>query len=608
MLGHLTGRGSDKEHGDKTPPLVELTLPGKRIRSIQVNFCKNPSCANYGVPATSKKYARRSKEPADVPGVDYKVVASGKDIPLLKCLLCGELPPIKSNIGIGEELLRLSNYLKTPSAPACKTSGCRNEGTPVTKEGAYQRFGQSARGSQRYRCRACLKTFSVPATPVLRQRLPHKNREIFKLMMNKSPFARICEVAEVSMQTVYDKLDFFHRQTQAFVSKHERVLWAGMPRDRLYVAVDRQAYTVNWTERTDKRNITLTALGSADLETGYVFGMHLNFDSEVFSVVASLEAFHLGDYQVAPPFRRHARLWLPPDYIAATQATMKRTGRKRFASGDLSADIDAAYQDAENRVDVESAEFISSSVKFPDTGAQVRSEYTLYAHFFLLRELFRGVGKVRFYLDQEPGIRAACLTAFEHEVRNRTCDAFYVSIEKEITDSEKKKLIAESQQAFKEVQADHPTLSRHEVEILMMKREITRVAEHGKWKGRWLTHPLPNNSEPKKALCYMTDLGDYDADHLANLYLKGSLHAIDRFFMQVRRRLSFLERPISTASKAGRTWHGYSAYRPENIEKLLSIFRVYYNYCLKGKDGKTPAMRLGLASHVIQFDELMGVK
>ncbi len=69
--------------------------------------------------------------------------------------------------------------------------------------------------------------------------------------------------------------------------------------------------------------------------------------------------------------------------------------------------------------------------------------------------------------------------------------------------------------------------------------------------------------------------------------------------MQVRRRLSMLERPISSASKVGRTWNGYAAYQPENIVSVLDIFRVYYNYCLAGKDKKTPAMRLGLAKTVI---------
>ena len=40
---------------------------------------------------------------------------------------------------------------------------------------------------------------------------------------------------------------------------------------------------------------------------------------------------------------------------------------------------------------------------------------------------------------------------------------------------------------------------------------------------------------------------------------------------------------------------------------MLAVFRVYYNYALKGADGKTPAMRLGLATHVVKLDELLGV-
>ena len=78
--------------------------------------------------------------------------------------------------------------------------------------------------------------------------------------------------------------------------------------------------------------------------------------------------------------------------------------------------------------------------------------------------------------------------------------------------------------------------------------------------------------------------------------------------MQVRRRLSLLERPISSASSAGRIWHGFSAYNPENIIKLLEIFRVYYNYCLKGKDAKTPAMRLALAKGVVTTEDVIYYK
>ena len=43
----------------------------------------------------------------------------------------------------------------------------------------------------------------------------------------------------------------------------------------------------------------------------------------------------------------------------------------------------------------------------------------------------------------------------------------------------------------------------------------------------------------EKAMCYLTDIQEYDEEHLAWLYNKASLHAIDRF-MQFRRRLSLL--------------------------------------------------------------------
>lgn len=71
----------------------------------------------------------------------------------------------------------------------------------------------------------------------------------------------------------------------------------------------------------------------------------------------------------------------------------------------------------------------------------------------------------------------------------------------------------------------------------MIRQSMDEIAEIGPWKDRWLVHPFPNMSEPEKAVCYLTDYGDYDEDHQEWLYNKASLHAIDSFFMQVRRRL-----------------------------------------------------------------------
>ncbi len=148
-------------------------------------------------------------------------------------------------------------------------------------------------------------------------------------------------------------------------------------------------------------------------------------------------------------------------------------------------------------------------------------------------------------------------------------------------------------------------LTNAELETLLIKERIANMAEIGKWQDRWMLHPFPNMSEPEKAVCYLTDYRDYDEDHLARLYNKASLHAIDCFFMQVRRRLLLLERPITTASGASRTWYGYSAYNPETIVKMLGIFRVFYNYYLAGQDKKTPAMRLGLAKGKVGLEDII---
>lgn len=83
---------------------------------------------------------------------------------------------------------------------------------------------------------------------------------------------------------------------------------------------------------------------------------------------------------------------------------------------------------------------------------------------------------------------------------------------------------------------------------------------------------------------------------LARLYVNASIHPVDAYFNVARRRVAGFERGIPTSSNAQRIWHAYSYYNPEMVPKMAAILRFYYNYMLAGdKDGKTPAMRLGLA-------------
>ena len=471
---------------------------------------------------------------------------------------------------------------------------------PVGK--GYQSIGLSKSGSKRYRCNGCKKTFSVGKSTT-RQKQPHKNRLIFSLLMNKSPFRRICEVADIGPQSLYGKIDFIHRQCLGFSAEREKRLLRGMVIPRLYLGVDRQEYMVNWTRNQDKRNVMLHAVGTADNLTGYVFGMHLNYDANLDSEATELAAIAVGDYESKLPYRTFARCWLKGDYAVAINRS-SNIGKKQSMS-DLRSAIASVYDEATLREDVEVSETKDAGRKLPTRGMQVHAEYTLYGHFFYLKQLLIGVEKIRFFLDQDSGMRAACLAAFQPEVSSRKADAFYVRISKNMTIAEKRKAIALSRKKFDEARKLYSGMSDTDIQNVIIKEHLANMQSIGKWQDKWMLHPFPNMSEPDKAVCYLTDYQDYDEDHLANLYNMASLHAIDCFFMQVRRRLSILERPISSASNNGRTWNGYSAYNPEIVVKMLGIFRVFYNYCLAGQSGKTPAMRLGLAKGKVSLEDII---
>ncbi len=217
-----------------------------------------------------------------------------------------------------------------------------------------------------------------------------------------------------------------------------------------------------------------------------------------------------------------------------------------------------------------------------------------------MRDLSRGAEKIRLFLDQNPG-----LGAFAQRVADRSADAFAVRINKDMSVDERQHALKQSRKHFRALAEEHPELDRQALRLFVIKKALADMSVIGHWKDHWLTHPFPSMSEPEKAVCYLTDYDDYDEDHLAWLYNKASLRAIDAFFMQVRRRLSLLERPIATASNERRVWHGYSAYNPRSIVKLLEMFRVFYNYVLVGRDKQTPAMRLGLAKGRVRLEDVI---
>jgi len=103
----------------------------------------------------------------------------------------------------------------------------------------------------------------------------------------------------------------------------------------------------------------------------------------------------------------------------------------------------------------------------------------------------------------------------------------------------------------------------------------------------------------------ITEIDRYTPEHQANLYKKASLHAVDRFFMQIRRAVTCFERPFGSGTSGRRIWYGYSPYNPDRYTQLGDIYRVYYNYCKVNEKGKTPAMLLRLAKGPVDLEKII---
>jgi transposase-like protein len=575
--------------------------------NIQVNFCKNPICPNYGISASTKtqprgRYAKPQKQDGYIRRKQHGVFH-------LICKYCGESFPVKSNQGIAEETRRFSLHAPPRPEPSCQNAVCPNFETGVKRHRhLYSKSGRTAAGSQRYICKSCKSTVSEPKNSITRQRKSHLNRYIFKNLMNKTPLKGIADIYGITMDTVYRKIDFLYEQCSRFLEAREARLLRGMALPKMYIAVDRQFYAVNWRVREDKRNIILYGVASADNSTGYVFSNDVNYDFSLDPDMIELEVERSGDYEKNIPFRRYARLWLIRDFIAAVQQSKKNSERKNMQQGQssnlLDLEIVGRYEASKKRGDVEVSEDLNDKVQLPQKGMMVRMDYCLYGHFMRLRDLLRGAKKIRFFMDQESGIRAACLSVFHREIWNRVCDAFYVSIVKTMTRDQREDTRDNSAQKLKEYCAEQG-VSEKEGRLGLLIEQIRMMDSFGPWRDRWYTHPLPTYKEPGIKICHLTDFGDYDLTHRAWLYNKASLHAVNTYFANVRRKLSLLERPIATPSSLGRKWYAYSPYNPALVNKLLLIHRVHYNFVSKREQKETPAMRLGLAKAPVDPEDII---
>ncbi|HOY34588.1 MAG TPA: hypothetical protein PLG32_05570 [Piscinibacter sp.] len=527
---------------------------------------------------------------------------------------------MQSNLAIAEELMRISEYLE-PRVPVCPNEGCELYRKTFPEQSVrHTRFGVNAHGTPRFRCGACRKVFAFGGRSTKRQQKTHRNIDIFEHLMNSMPLRRIIKVLDISPAILYDRIDFLHEQCQLFAGERERGLLDRDDLGKRYISTDRQKLIVNWSDRESRKNTVLLSIASSDQTTGYLYAANVNFDGEMDSEEVQKEMMRFGDQRLAKPFRRFARVWLPQDWDdAAVRAAAERQTNRR-AKGDSSgspdkllAAVEGTYDAALEREDIESGDDPSPTTRTPAKGMLLHEQVVMTAHIQFVTRLLRRAEKLRFFVDQESGIRAAILVSVPTRVLDRTADAFYVKVLKEFTVDQKKGFVGAAKRRLRKVMKD-AGVDEDEASLLMALDELKSPTLIGKWGDPWFRHPVADMREPQKMVSWLTDIDPPETEpdkrvdqlrHYARLHLKASLTGVDRFFMQVRRALTLAERGVVSASADRRMWYGKNAYNPAVLVKLVEIFRTYFNYCEVGEDGKTPAMRLGLAKGPVSAEDIV---
>ena len=543
----------------------------------------------------------------------YKTSGSGKNESTIVCKLCsarkaaGESVQVsfmmKSNRATNEEYRRIAAYLE-PNQLRCRNTDCpTNSGNEILK---FKKRGLTAAGNQRYQCLICNSCFT-DSDGSREHRRAEINIRVFDLLVSKVPIRKIAKLLHVSQKTIYDKIDFLHSQCMKFVGERERRLIDGrLTLHRLYLSTDRQIQITNWVKREDKRNTELYGIGTACLKTGYVFAFNFNFDHHETQAKIEARANLVGDHERPKHHRETARVWLENDFEEATKRSAKAQilpAANLFDAAAKKARVDEIYN--ENLA----SEDFDTSTRLPAKGVLIHNEYTMLGHFLHLKHLFAHVGKTRFYMDQDAGMKNAYLSIFHNEIKCSTSDGFLVRSEKGFTVDAKRRALAQTNAIIRKLTGvPRKQLSNKEfikVVTHLIGEALNEMVKIGNAPEMWLRYPIATMPEPEKVVAAITDISNYDLIHKAHLYRKASLHAIDRFFMIARRDVNLLERPFHSATNQSRVWNGYSPYDPAMLTKLGDIYRVYYNYVNINDKRETPAMRLGLANGPVSSEKII---
>ncbi|MCM3708853.1 MULTISPECIES: insertion element protein [Cytobacillus] len=581
---------------------------------IQYNYCANPFCKWHGLP--QEKFDSKGKPSR------YRLSGTGND----KKLRCNPDPihlttgvaldchnTTLSNWSIAQEIERLIRVNgvqdKVPEYKFHKDGCAAYDCTPFEEPSAFYKQGKSSTGTQRWQCKTCKKKTTL--TPNRKQSITYNQKRsdvlhlFTKLLLSRTPITRTCEILEIGRGTYYDKLEFIYRRCLEFLERHETKPLQNKQFKEMWINTDKMTYFLNNVRKKgmggsdyddlEESNFPTNVVVSADVFSRYVFRSDVAYDWDI----------NLGDIALDT-------ILLKEDHL--NEFAKKYARFPKYSHYPMPPSRNDTQTEAEYRNELE---LIERREKYID-GLHINSTYTTIAHFWLIKQIVQA-SEWRFITDEDNSLMTSLHRVFAKEFR--LSDAYHF-----LCQTDKTKTRKQARNEFIQARTDlinwginsgYDTRSLRKLAFLKLEElfhhhqfhKVVRLGSdnHYEYADNPIEHPLATIDRGFRWVDCTSDLSSLEPNDIANLILNVNDNATNTFIQHIRRKLSILERPLTTARGEGKSYI-YSNFNPKYAQMALTILRTYYNFCLpfKTKDEVgTPAQRLGIANKVFDLRDII---
>lgn len=612
----LTPKQFSTKYNESLFKPIEFSLFNKSY-SFQFNFCVNPYCKWHGL---------QQERFTDVKGKPSRYILTSSGYDMRKMIQC-KPDPINPNIGATfrcksaalsnwsiteeiERLVRINSVKNEEPDYIFHKEECPHEAnTPFEMPALFYKQGKSSTGSQQWQCKTCKKKTTIrpnsKQTVIYKQKRSEINLLFTKLLLNKEPITRTCEVLGIGSGTYYDKLEFVYRRCLEFLERYETKPLQNKKFKEMWINTDKMTYHLNNVRKKgmggskyndlEETIFPTNVVISADVFSRYVFRSDVTYDWDISLEDINEDTIRYKDDHLGIYARKNARF---PKHSFYPQPP---------AGNDTQTESE--YHNELSRIE--------RRAKYTN-GLHVNSTYTTIAHYWLIKNLVKA-SEWRFITDEDSSIMTALFRVFAKEIRLSDGHHFLCHTDKAKTRTQSRQEFIEAREELLEWGEfnEYKTKSLRELARFKLEKLFETHQFHKEVKtptGSYLVyadnpieHPLATIDRGYRTVDCTTNLSSLEPSEIAELILNVNDNATNAFIQQIRRRLSILERPLSTA-RADLKSYIYANFNPKYAQMAITILRTYNNFCLPyktGKVNKTPAQRLGISDKVFELKDIL---